>query len=186
MGALVPHSGGRSLSHGGALTSHNGGGGALTTGDHVGISIDGVNALANLFDEMARASGRYSLDAAMQEACTTFAKDTLLPAVQANAPKDTGAMAGEADAWPVERNMPGGEAAVGYVFGAYTDDYYYAVHQEFGWQQGIRRGGKLGIAQRPQIPPDKFLRRTLYAHETRFKRHVMNHFFAWVRRTNRL
>lgn len=156
-----------------------------TAGDNVGISIDGVAALANLFDELARADGRRSLNAAMQEACDTFASDILLPAVQAAAPKDTGAMAQEADAWP-QKTSAGGNAAVGYVFGAYTDEYYYAVFQEFGWQQGIRRGGKLGIAQRPQVPADKFLRRTLYANEARFKRHVQQHLNQWVSRTNRL
>jgi hypothetical protein len=160
-----------------------------TSGDDVSISIDGVEALANLFDELARASGRWSLDAAMQEACDTFAGDVLLPEVRQEIPTGSGFLASQLAAFSVAREMPGGCAGVGFPKNeAFQGDTYYAGFLEFGWKAGKRPTSKAGRASdaRGEVPADKFLRRTLYANEPRFKRHVQQHLNQWVRRTNRL
>lgn len=151
---------------------------SLSAGDDaISIEIDGIEALANLFDELARAEGARSLNEAMQLACDTFATDVLLPEVRQAIPTASGFLASQLEAFPVRRRTPGGCAGVGFPRDeAFQGDAAYAGWQEFGWQAG----------KAATVPPDRFLRRTLYQNEARFERHVKRHLREWVRRTNRL
>lgn len=146
--------------------------------DAIEISVDGFELVANLLEELARHEAEVSLDRAMQEACSTFAEGVLLPAVRAEAPVSSGRLRDALDWWE-EHRTNGAAAAVGLGI-SYFDNFqgplFYAGFQEFGWKQG----------KRPQVPPDAFLRRTLYRHESAFEAHVERHLAEWVRKTRAL